>query len=180
MDILSLLWSRAEGAIDAMDKTFGKRIYAIAMNILASPQDAEECVNDTYLAMWNAIPPKKPEHFAAYLYRTARNIALNRARAKNRQGYTVSLDELEGCIGTPEDSRILGKLLNGYIETLSRDNRSIFLRRYWFGDSVKDIAKDFVMTQNTVSVRLSRMRDGLKTYLMKEGYYESETDGSLG
>lgn len=175
--ILALLWQRAEGAITALAERFGKRLYATAMNLLCSKQDAEECVNDTYMAVWNSIPPNRPEPLSPYVYRIGRNIALNRLRAntaQKRSGYELSLDELEGCIPAPclEDGRALGQALNAYLDTLNKDNRVIFLRRYWFGDSVKDIAKAFAMTENAVSVRLSRTRDGLKSYLIKEGYYE--------
>lgn len=175
--ILKLLWDRAEGAVAALAERFGKRLHMTAMNLLSDPQDAEECVNDTYLAVWNAIPPKRPERLGAYVYRAGRNIALNRLRAKTtlkRNGYELSLEELAGCIPAPclEDGQGLGQAMDAYLETISRDSRVIFLRRYWFGDSVKDIAKSFSMTENAVSVRLSRTRDGLKAYLIKEGYYE--------
>ena len=174
--ILALLWQRSERAITALVARFGKQLYQTAMNLLSSPQDAEECVNDTYMAVWNAIPPKHPEPLRPYVYRIGRNIALNRLRentAQKRNGYQLSLDELQGCIPAPclEDGRALGRAMDAYLDTISKDSRIIFLRRYWFGDSVKDIAKAFAMTENAVSVRLSRTRDGLKNYLIKEGYY---------
>lgn len=173
-NILELLWQRSESAISAMVKRFGNRLYATAMNLINDRQDAEECVNDTYMAIWNAIPPKRPEPLAPYIYRTGRNIALNRLRANTAQkrgGYELSLEELAGCIPAPylEDGRILGQAMDEYLSTISKQSRIIFLRRYWFGDSVKDIAKEFGMTENAVSVRLSRTRDGLKEYLTKEG-----------
>ncbi len=171
--ILQLLWTRAENAIDAMIRQFGSRLMRTARNFLGA-EDAEECVNDTYLAVWNAIPPKKPQPLTPYVLRTGRNIALNRLRsltAKKRSAYEVSLDELAGCIASPAMSgRLLGQALAAYLGTLSRDNRVLFMRRYWFGDSVKDIAADFSMRENTVSVRLNRIRDGLRTYLTEEGY----------
>lgn len=175
-DILALLWQRAESAIPALAERFGKQLYLTAVNLLHNQRDAEECVNDTYMAVWNSIPPRRPEPLRPYVYRIGRNIALNRLRsntAQKRGGYELSLDELEGCIPAPclEDGRALGQALDAYLDTLSKDNRIIFLRRYWFGDSVKNIAASFAMTENAVSVRLSRTRDGLKAYLIKEGYY---------
>ena len=175
--IPALLWQRAESAIPALAHRFGKQLYLTAMNLLHNQRDAEECVNDTYMAIWNAIPPKKPEPLRPYVYRIGRNIALNRLRfntTQKRGVYGLSLDELEGCIPAPclEDGRALGQALDAYLDTLSKDNRIIFLRRYWFGDSVKDIAAAFRMTENAVSVRLNRLRDGLRTHLIKEGYYE--------
>lgn len=184
-EILALLWQRAQSAIPALAERFGAHLYRTAMNLLNSPRDAEECVNDTYMAIWNAIPPNRPEPLRPYVYRIGRNIALNRLRsntAQKRSGYELSLDELEGCIPAPclEDGRALGQAMDAYLNTLSKENRIMFLRRYWFGDTVKDIAKAFGMTENAVSVRLSRVRDGLKAYLIKEGYYyERRTEQSL-
>lgn len=175
--ILTLLWQRSEGAISALSQKFGILLYRIAMNLLDNSADAEECVNDTYLAVWNSIPPNRPEPLRPYVCRIGRNIALNRLRcntAQKRSGYEVSLDELSGCIPSPciEDGQALGRAMDAWLDTLSKNNRIIFLRRYWFGDSVKDIAAAFNMKESAVSVRLSRLRDNLKSYLIKEGYYE--------
>lgn len=175
--ILTLLWQRSENAISALAQQFGNLLYRITHNLLGNPQDAEECVNDTYLAMWNSIPPKRPDPLQPYICRIGRNIALNRLRsntAQKRSGYEVSLDELAGCIPAPclEDGRALGQAMDAWLDTLNKDNRIIFLRRYWFGDSVKDIAVAFSMKESAVSVRLSRLRDSLKAHLIKEGYYE--------
>lgn len=173
--ILTLLWARAENAIAALAERFGRRLQATAMNLLHDPQDAEECVNDTYLAVWNSVPPKRPEPLGPYVWRVGRNIALNRLRAntaQKRSGYELSLDELAGCIPAPclEDGRALGQAMDAYLDTIDAKSRIIFLRRYWFGDGVKDIAKALGMTENAVSVRLSRTRDGLRSCLSKEGY----------
>lgn len=179
-NILELLWQRSEQAISALARQFGNRLYGMAKNILSSHHDAEECVNDTYLAIWNVIPPKRPEPLAPFVYRTGRNIAMNRLRsntALKRSAYEVSLDELSGCIAGPDlwetvDARQLGRSIDAFLSTVSRENRAIFLRRYWFGDSVKDIAADLQLSENTVSVRLSRLRDKLRSYLSQEGFYE--------
>lgn len=177
--IISLLWQRAETAITALAEAFGKRLQATAMNILGSFRDAEECVNDTYLAVWNAVPPKKPDPLAAFVYKTGRNLALKRLRSntalKRGGGYDLSLEELEGCIPGPAleeavEARALGQAIDSFLSTVSRESRNIFLRRYWFGDSVGDIARCLGMKENTVSVRLSRLRVQLKDYLTKKGY----------
>lgn len=174
--ILTLLWQRAEGAIPALAQKFGNLLYRIAHNLLGSAQDAEECVNDTYLAVWNSIPPNRPEPLQPYVCRIGRNIALNRLRSaavQKRSGYVISLEELSGCIPAPcrDDGKALGRAMDAWLDTLKIESRIIFLRRYWFGDSVKDIAAAFKMKENAVSVRLSRLRDSLKAYLIKEGYY---------
>lgn len=175
--IIALLWNRAENAVSALAEKFGQRLHGLAMNFLKNSQDAEECVNATYLAVWNAIPPTKPEHLSAYVCRTARNIALNKLRSNQKNAGVLSLDELAGCIPAPylEDGRALGQAIDGWLDTQNTTNRAIFLRRYWFGDSVKTIAQDMKMKESAVSLRLSRSRDSLKRFLIQEGYYEQGT-----
>ena len=177
--ILKLLWDRAETALDALAKKYGKRLMAIAMNILGVPQDAEESVNDTYLAVWNAIPPQKPDPLEGYVYKVGRNISLDKLKynsaGKRDSRYNVPLDELENYIPATAleetvEARELGFAINRFLATLSRDNRALFLRRYWFGDSVQAIAADLNLRQNTASVRLARLRLQLQDYLVKEGY----------
>lgn len=177
--IIRLLWQRAERAIDALAEKFGKRLLSIAMNILGVPQDAEEAVNDTYLAVWNAVPPQKPDPLAGYVYTTGRNISLDRLkylRADKRDGrYDVPIDELAGCLPAPAleetvDARELGLAINRFLDTVSADKRTLFLRRYWFGDPLREIAKDLGMRENTAGVRLGRLRLQLREFLIKEGY----------
>jgi RNA polymerase sigma-70 factor (ECF subfamily) len=178
--IFQLLWQRAEAAIEAMTKQYGPRLYRTAMNILGRHEDAEEAVNDTYLAVWDAIPPETPDPLSGYIYKTGRNLALKRLRYDTAQrrcsDYDLSLEELEGCIGSANlqdeiDARMLGRAIDRFLDTQSKDSRVIFLRRYWFGDSVKEIARAMVMTEGAVSVRLNRVRNALKHYLNKEGYF---------
>ena len=179
--ILELLWNRAEAALEALAKKFGRRLLYTAMNILGNPQDAEEAVNDTYMALWNTIPPEKPDPLAGYVHRTGRNVALNKRRhltaQKRNSQYDVSLDELAGILPAPSfedllDARALGQAIDRFLDTIHRENRILFLRRYWFGDSVKELAHTFGMSENTVSVRLSRIRTQLKAYLIeKEGFF---------
>ncbi len=178
--ILALLLARAERAIEELAAKFGRRLRATALNILGSIRDAEESVSDTYLAIWNAIPPKEPDPLAGFVYKTGRNLALNRLRASTAQKrngtYDLSLEELAGCIPGPAleeqvEARELGLAIDAFLATLSRENRNLFLRRYWFGDSVRDIARNFGLRENTVSVRLGRIRAQLKDHLTKEGHW---------
>lgn len=175
--ILKLLWDRQERGLEEMAAAYGQRLYGIAYNILGNRHDAEECVNDTYLALWNTIPPQRPEPLIAYACRVGRNIALNRLRSDSTQKrdsrYDLSLDELAGCIPGASlehvmDGRILGQSINKFLATLPKMSRIIFLRRYYFGDSVKKIAGSLSLSENTVSVRLNRIREKLRKFLEKE------------
>lgn len=179
--IIALLWERAEQALELLARRFGQRLMLTARNILGNQEDAEETVSDTYLAVWNTIPPQKPHPLAAFVYKIGRNLALKRYRtitaAKRNGTYDLSLDELAGCIPGSAleetlEARELGRAIDAFLDTLSADNRNLFLRRYWFGDSVKEVARCFDLSQNAASVRLSRIRNQLRDYLIKEGYYE--------
>lgn len=181
-EIIRLLFNRAEQAITLLKEKFEKRLYHTAVNILGSHLDAEECVIDTYLALWNAIPPKEPDPLDAFVYRTGKNIALNRLRSNTalmrRSNYDLSLDELAGCIPDGDlweqiSARNLGRAIDRYLAGLSQINRSIFLRRYWFGDSINDIAAAVGLSRNTVDVRLHRLREGLRAFLTKEELYHA-------
>lgn len=176
--ILELLWNQVEDALDAVAQKFGKRLLYTALNILGDPQDAEEAVNDTYMALWNTIPPSCPDPLAGYVHRTGRNIALKKCRyltaQKRATQYDLSLEELSDILPAPSmeellDARELGRAIDRFLDTLSRDSRVLFLRRYWFGDSVKHLAQTAGLSENTLSVRLSRIRCRLKDYLYKEG-----------
>lgn len=181
--ITELFLSRADTAIYTLAQVYGRQLQQIALNILGSVRDAQECVNDTYLAIWNAIPPNQPDPLCAYVFRTCRNIAAKRLRSNSAQkrnaSYDLSLDELADCIGSDDmlqaiSARELGQSIDAFLDTLSKENRMIFLRRYWFGDSVKSIAQRMQLTENTVSVRLNRIRGRLKEHLTKEGYFDEK------
>lgn len=177
--IIALLWQRAESALDALAEKFGRGLLAMTRNILPDLRDAEEAVSDTYLAVWNAVPPAKPDPLSAYVYKVGRNTALNRRRQDTtlkRSGWEISLDELSGILSGPSleahvEARALGRAIDAFLDTQSQSTRIIFLRRYWFGDSVKDISKLLGMKESAVSVRLLRAREKLKNYLTEEGYY---------
>lgn len=180
--IVAMLFARAEGAIEALGKRFGRQLLQIAKNILENLRDAEECVNDTYLSLWNAIPPAEPDPLAPYVYRTGRNIALNRLckeTAQKRSRYDLSLEELNTCLPGESleqalDARALGREIDRFLADQSEENQYIFLRRYWYGDTVAEIAKALNLKENAVSVRLNRLREKLKAHLVKEGYcYEA-------
>lgn len=178
--ILSLLLARLEAGLEALAKKYGPRLLQTARNILGQAQDAEEVVNDTYLAVWNAIPPAQPDPLAGYVYRVGRNVALKRLRTnqalKRDGGYQFCLEELAESLsgGNLEelwDARELGQAIDRFLAKMSPANRRLFLRRYWFGDRVKDLAAEEGTTEAAVTARLSRMRQGLKAYLLQEGYY---------
>lgn len=178
--IVQLLFARAETAISELSTRFGKQLHRIAYNILENQSDAEESTNDTYFALWNAIPPISPDPLAPYVYRTGRNTALKRLRRdtaqKRNSRYDVSLEELNGCLPGESmeqiiDARELGRAIDRFLTSNTRENRYIFIRRYWYGDSVGEIARELRIRETTVSVRLNRMRKSLKAYLKKEGYH---------
>ena len=177
--IVKLFLQRAETAIAATAKKYGAQLRALAGNILRDPRDAEEAVSDTYLALWNTIPPHEPDPLSAYSYRICRNTSLKKSRANTAQlrdhSSDLSLEELAEAIpGTPLEetltARELGRAIDTFLTKQSRDSRVIFLRRYWFGDSVRNIAQALGMKEGAVSARLSRTRSALNLYLIKEGY----------
>lgn len=179
LHIIKLLFDRAEGAIDALSRKYGRLLYATAANVLTDCRDIQECVNDTYLALWNTIPPQKPNPLSVYACRIVRNTALKRLRSNTalmrNSFYDLSLEELAECIPDQyfEDTvsaRELGQAIDAFLDTLNRESRVIFLRRYWFGDSVKSIAALLGKKESAVSVRLNRTRSALAHYLNKEGY----------
>lgn len=181
--IVQLLWARCEGGIEAVQKKFGGLIYRICMNILQEPEEADECTNDTYLALWNAIPPASPDPLTPYVCRTGRNLALKRLRADSarRRGgeYTLSVEELAesipaACLEQTVSARALGRAIDEFLVGQSREERVLFLRRYWFGDSVAEAARHMGIRANTAAVRLLRLREKLKAYLTeRELYHES-------
>ena len=180
-EIVSLYWQRQEKAIDATDTKYGKYLYTIAYNILNDKMDSEECLNDTYLGTWNAIPPAKPTLLQAFLSKIMRNTALARVRksaAAKRipSEISLSLEELDECIGWEpgEDEKYfvnrLSELFNKYLETLSDRQLFIFICRYYYSDSVVRIADMLKLSKNTVFRDLAEIRNGLKELLEKEGY----------
>ena len=178
-EIINLFFERSEQAIDELAKKHGSAVARVARNILGNKQDAEECVNDTYLGAWNAIPPQRPNPLRTFVCKIARNLATmkyhsNTAEKRNSQ-YDLALDELEDYLadksGVEEayEAKELAEAINSFMATLSYTDRFIFTRRYWYSDPVRDIAKMAHSTTNSVAVRLFRIREKLRLYLVKEG-----------
>ena len=176
--IIGLFFARDQQAIQELNQKYGKLFHALALRILNDRRDAEECVNDAYLGVWNAIPPQRPQVLSAYVCRIVRNLALKayarNTAARRNSAYDVAMGELESCLpapGTVErelEARELVRVVEGFLDTLSRENRVIFLRRYWFADSYEDIARQVGLSEKAVSVRLSRLREKLRQYLMEQ------------
>ena len=178
--ILALFRARSEQAIEALRQAYGAACRRLAINILRSERDAEECVADAYLAAWNAIPPQQPEKLGAWLLRVVRNQALRRLRANTAQKrnsyYDAALDELADALPAPDapetavEARELAALIDRFLDGLDPASRVMFMRRYWYADPVEDIARAMGMSRNAVSVRLHRLRSKLRDQLLKEGY----------
>ena len=180
-DLIALYESRNEQAIAVTKSQFGSLCTSIANKILHDTMDAEECVSDALLQTWNAIPPERPKNFAAYLSTVTRNAALTRFRKENREkrgGGTVPLilDELSECIRDNEnveseyDRRALRESIQQFLDTLSADARTVFVRRYISMYDIKDIAEEYEMNESKVKVSLMRTREKLRKYLKKEGF----------
>lgn len=178
-EIIDLYWQRDQRAIDETHGKYGGFLAGIAWNILRSHSDAEECVNDTYLRTWNAIPPARPSAFQAWLGRIVRNLSLDRwkqSRTAKRggDGMEVLLGELDDCVPEPhgtektmEDQEI-ASLISAFLRRQSPESRIIFLRRYWYGQSVADIAAGMNCGEGKVKSSLFRTRKALRTYLEQE------------
>ena len=173
--ILDLFFARDERAITSAEREYGGFCMNVAMNILHKTQDAEECVNDTWLKAWNSIPPQRPSPLRAWLGRVTRNLALSRYRynhaARRDADMTACLEELEGCIAMPDsDAGQLPALLDAFLGTLPPTDRKLFVGRYWHRYPTAALAKGYGLTENAVYVRLARVRDKLRDYLEKEGF----------
>ena len=176
--IIELFFARDEDAIKHTDDTYGRRLYQLADNIVRNGQDAEESVSDTYLKAWDTIPPRKPQYFFAYIAKICRHFALDRLDWKNaakRKAEVVSLtQEMEACIpDTQRDRELaekeLGMILDTFLRILTPENRVVFLRRYWYVDTIAEIAVRYGISESAVQMRLNRTRAKLCTYLEKEG-----------
>lgn len=178
--IIDLFYERSEKAIIELSKKYEPLCKKIANNILNNSLDTEECVNDAYLGLWNTIPPQNPNPLIAYVCKIVRNLAIkkyhNNTAVKRNSAYDISLDELEHCLSglaTVEDEfslKLLSEEIDSFLDKLDKENRVIFVRRYWFADSISDIADRLSMSNHNVTARLFRMREKLKNHLRKEGY----------
>ena len=179
--IVALYWQREEKAIAETDRKYGKYLLTIAYNILHNDPDSEECLNDTYLGTWNAIPPAKPTLFQVFLSKIMRNTAVvrykkNHAKSRVPSEMTVSLDELDGCIpyapSVDEDYDVyrLSRLLSDYLRKMPEKRAFIFICRYYCADRIFDIANMLKVSESTVYRELDEVKKGLREILIKEGY----------
>ncbi len=177
--IIELFFERSEQAIAELSKKYGMTALRVAGNILGSREDAEECVNDAYLAVWNTVPPQSPDPLRAYVLKVVRNLAIKKYEAKTalkrNSFYDVALDEIAECFPAPGaveerlEAKEVAGMINSFLGTLNSRDRVIFVRRYWHSDSPRTIAEMLGKRENYISVRLSRIRRELRKYLAKEG-----------
>lgn len=181
-EIIALYWSRDEAAITATADTYGAYCHSIAYRILYNNEDAEECVNDTWLNAWNSIPPRWPERLSAYLGKLTRNLSLNRyklltAKKRGNGQVELALSELEGCIPARRDLEqitdeiVLVNVIETFLRTQSRIERNIFIGRYWYLYPIQELADAYRMSESKVVSLLYRMRNKLKLQLEKEGIH---------
>lgn len=180
-EIVQLYWDRNQRAVLETEKKYGNYCTSIANNILGNQEDARECVNDTYLNAWKSMPPHRPKILSAYLGKITRNLAFNRYkfnRAKKRGSgeFSEALDELNDCVSGVNsvekelEYKELRKAIDGFLASLAPEKRGMFVCRYWYSDSVSDIAKRYGLKENTVSTTLKRTRNKLQKYLEERGF----------
>ncbi len=177
--ILDLFWQRSDAAISECSGKYGKYCSGIAMQILHNMMDAEECVNDTWLHAWNAIPPSRPTLLQAYLGKITRNLSLDRWKrntAQKRGGSQVELllEELGDCVAANDsvevqvESKVVAQIISDFLREQPELSRWLFIRRYWYGDSIADLAKKTRFTESYVKTSLFRLRQKLKHCLEQE------------
>lgn len=178
--IIELFFQRNEQAINETDTAYGRKLYVLSNNILNNREDAEESVSDTYMETWKSIPPKRPKYFYAFLASICRNVSLNRLdwrlAAKRNAEVVILTQELEMCIPDVRqdgemDRRELRRILENFLDSLSKESRLIFLRRYLYVDTIAEIAARHGISESKVKTQLHRTRAKLHTHLVKEGIY---------
>ena len=180
-EIVEMYWQREERALSATDEKYGKYLYTIAYNIVHNNLDSEECLNDTYLGAWESIPPNRPNLFLVYLSKIMRNVAVDKYRSNSAKknipsSLVQSLDELDETVpyspSLEEERAIdeLRELLNKWLRGLSESERFLFVCRYYYADTIKDIANMLGITERTVFRQLSKLKKNLREHLEKEGY----------
>lgn len=180
-EIVALYWQRNEAAIEETQQKYGRYLAKIAHNILSNREDGEEIVNDTCLKAWNSIPPNRPDSLTAFLGKIARRLSIDalRTRTRKKRGageYALSLSELEECVPSkagPEEQlelSLLAQTINEYLRTLAPQARNAFIGRYFYLDSLKDVAVHLGISESKTKSMLYRVRQGLKTYLTQEGF----------
>ena len=176
--IIELYFKRSEQALSETAAKYGRLCSGIAYSIIGSREDAEECVNDTYLNIWNCVPPKRPNNFRAFICKITRNLSLTRVKYYSAKKRTpegvISFSELEGTLADrapffEDDGEELGRAMSDFLRTQSADARNVFMRRYWFLESIEEISERYSFSQSKVKSLLFRTRERLKKYLEKEG-----------
>lgn len=173
--IIDLFFSRSEQAIAETKAKYNSLCIKIANGILRSSEDTEECLNTSYLKLWNAIPPKRPESLCGYLCKIVRNTAVTALKSISKKGYEEQYDELfeiipaEKTLEEEYDNKIVSEHLNSFLGTIKQKNRDIFISRYYFNMSIRDIGENFNMSETAVRSRLLRTRNELKEYLSERG-----------
>lgn len=177
-EIIELYWNRDESAIGETDRKYGKYLLSVAHNILCDKQDCEECLNDSYLGVWRAIPPERPRVLRAFLTVILRRNAINKynyltAKRRVPSALTESLEELDGSIGSDERNeeraKHLGGLISDYLRSVSKRRRYIFMSRYYLSEPIESIARELGVSRSTVDKELSAIRTELRAYLEREG-----------
>lgn len=178
--IIELFFERSEDAIRQTKEKYGAACMHLLRNLLQSELDAEECANDVYLALWNTIPPERPEPFLTYLLKVARNQGLHRVTYQNAQrrdsGQLLPLEELESCLASPEtveqivDGKLLEQEIVKFLRCLPKTDRQLFIRRYWFCDSLEELEACFGWSKSKIKSRLLRLRSCLHHHLTREGF----------
>jgi len=181
-EIINLYWNRDEAAIAATADTYGNYCYSIAYNILNIHEDAEECVNDTWMNTWKSIPPQRPNNLSTYLGKITRNLSFNRykllkAKKRGMGQVEIVLSELEGCVPAQKnleqlvDEMVLVNAIEAFLRKQPLIERNIFIGRYWYLYQIRDLAKAYRMSNSKVTSLLYRMRKKLKLHLEKEGIF---------
>ncbi len=180
-EIIELFCARSEEALKELESKYGKMCLQTSYNILGNHSDAEECVNDSYLGVWNAIPPTRPNPLLTYVLKIVRNVSLTRYHKdhalKRNSSYDVAVEELADFLESKDsidrlmEANELTSAIEEFLETISQENRVIFMRRYWFYDDYDNIAKKVGLSVKNVSVRLTRLRKQLQEYLAERGIF---------
>lgn len=178
-EIIELFFERSEKALEELEAKYGKICLQTSYNILGNYSDAEECVNDSYLGVWNAIPPTRPDPLLTYVLKIVRNLSLNcyhkNAAKKRNSAYDLAVEELSDFLASPEsvesimESKELVAAIEGFLDSLKTRDRVVFIRRYWFYDSYEQIASRVGISAKNVSVKLTRLRRQLRVYLEERG-----------
>jgi len=179
-EIIELYLERNENAVNETAKQYGSYCRTIAMNVLQNPEDADECVNDAYLCLWNAIPPEHPKAFSTYIGRITRNLSIKKYKKRNAQKRggnetALLLSELENCVPSAHsvakevEASELAEMIDEFLQSVKKDDRVYFVNRYSYGDSVPEIAKRYNASEGKVTMSLHRTRKKLKAYLEKRG-----------